>query len=350
MNQQQIDDVEYGLVENAMAFLRRSVLGMNDADGRSDVTDDTSFAIVDLAVAIEVLLKARLLRHDWKLVCTKRNKLAENQLSQTVLDGTAKTIGPSTAIDLLKTEVGLDLACNGHSVSVTQVGELRNRAVHFALTQGVLPIAVKASYGDGLHFVLWFLNGEFRGNHVTDDLVVETIEELTEVVGQIDELVRARIADIEDDLISADVCMECPRCQQQTLTLTEGNQVQCAFCLWKPADPDLAAEEYVETVLGTSAYQTGTQGGVWPVSECVGCSAKAMIEGIEQTYMRADRTTDALHCDGAIRPHWGCFSCGMTAGHHEIERCNRCNEPTTTGGDNGIPYCAECWGTVLESE
>jgi hypothetical protein len=106
MNKQQINDVEYGLVENAMTFLRRSVVGMSGADAHSDVTDVTSFAIVDLAIAIEILLKARLLRHDWKLIATKRNKMPENQLSRTVLDGTAHTIFSDTAVKLLKSKVG----------------------------------------------------------------------------------------------------------------------------------------------------------------------------------------------------------------------------------------------------
>lgn len=349
MNKQQINDVEYGLVENAMTFLRRSVVGMSGADAHSDVTDVTSFAIVDLAIAIEILLKARLLRHDWKLIATKRNKMPENQLSRTVLDGTAHTIFSDTAVKLLKSEVGLDLSLRGHSVSVKQVGDLRNRAVHFTLTQGALPIAVKASYGDGLHFVMWFLNGEFRSHPLTDGLVEDVIEELSEVVGRIDELVRARKSDIEDDLSNADVCMECPRCQQQTLMLVEGNQVQCAFCLWKPADPDVAAEEYVENVLGMSGYQTAKQGGVWPVSECVACSVNAMIEGIEQTYTRTD-PLEAFPCDGAVRPHWGCFNCGMTAGFQGIERCTSCNVPTAMGGDDGVAVCADCWGELMTSD
>ncbi|WP_032366024.1 hypothetical protein [Rhodococcoides fascians] len=346
MNPQEVADAEYRLVENAMAFLRRSVLGMSNADAHSDVTEETSFAVVDLAIAIEVLLKARLLRHDWKLLCTKK-KLTEQQLSQTVLDGTAHTITPDAALNLLKTDVGLDLESDGHAASARQVGGLRNRAVHFTLTQGVRPIAVKASYGKGLHFVLWFLDREFRGNQVVDDLVEDVIEQLTDVVGRIDELVKARKGKIQDDLDAADVCMECPRCQQQTLMLTADHQVQCAFCLWKPADPTVAAEEYVENVLGVS-HRTVKQGGEWPVSICVACSEKALIEGIEETYRRAD-PMDAFPCDGPVRPHWGCFGCGMTAGYQEIDRCTRCNEPTVEGGD-GVSMCADCWGMVLESE
>lgn len=53
-----------------------------------------SFAIVDLAAAVEVLMKARLVREHWTLICSDPDKATAAQL----LAGTAKTVSPEQAV------------------------------------------------------------------------------------------------------------------------------------------------------------------------------------------------------------------------------------------------------------
>ncbi|MEV6336252.1 hypothetical protein AB0M12_16200 [Nocardia vinacea] len=346
MKQGKVDELEQALTENALAFLRRSVGSM---EGSPD-TRDAEFAIVDLAVGVEVLLKARVLRHDWKLICADRAKKPEDQLERELLAGTALTINPSSAVKSLTEAVGVDFKANGYDGYVDQVSKLRNRAVHFTLSQGPLPISVKVAYGRGLDFVLWFLDSEFRDNAPgrTANLVEDFIEELTEVVGEINEFVVEREKRIAAYVQAVETCLTCPRCDKQAVIFAEQEPVRCAFCLWNPVDGQVAAAEYVAEVLGMDHYSTVKGGGEWPIHECVRCGRRALVEGIE--YL-GEHPGDAgsLHCDGHIAPHWGCFSCGMTAGYTEIERCTRCDQPTVQGGDDGAPICTECWGEVLES-
>lgn len=231
-------------------------------------------------------------------------------------------------------------------------GALRNRALHFTLTTGgELPVGVHAQYGRALNFVLWFLNSEFRegtsGN--IRDLVEEVIENLTTEVGEIDDLVTARMETIAAELDGADVCVECPHCRQPALMLSAGASARCAFCLWTPTDGRAAAEEYFDVVQGISRYETVTHGGTWPIDDCVWCNEAALVADIDQLRVPTS-ATDALHCDGPARAYWGCFNCGETAGRTAIDRCARCDAVTEMGSDTGTPICANCFAEILRSD
>ncbi|WP_433574183.1 hypothetical protein [Nocardia brasiliensis] len=333
--------LEHDLTDNALAFLHRSVEGM-----RCDPEDPrtASFAIVDLAVAVEVLMKARLVRVDWTLICDRPARATAAE----VMAGSAITIKPAKAVALLD-ESNVPITSSGLADRVSEVSRLRNRAIHFTLTMdGTLPIAVQASYGRGLDFVLWFLNSEFREQvgQKTSDLVEDAIETLTTEVGHIEDLVEARMATIDDELDGADVCVECPRCRQPALMFIEGAPARCAFCLWNPSDGENIAFEYTENVLGLAHYTVGTDGGTWPIEHCIWCSDEALVEGIAARRQAGPPTLGVLHCDGQARAHWGCFSCGITAGPSDIERCTRCDRATGTG-DGGVAICADCYAEIL---
>ncbi|RYF59638.1 MAG: hypothetical protein EOO27_08645 [Comamonadaceae bacterium] len=358
MDHSKVAEIEHGLTENALMFLSRSVGAMqNDPDGADatenfTITQDVVFAIVDLAVAIEVLLKARIVREDWTLVCAKsaRNKLSEQQLEALFLSGGAKTIFPQDAINLLDSDYNVGLKVGGHDMRVRHVGELRNRAVHFTLNHGTLPIGVQAAYGSGLDFVLWFLRTEFFGSAggEIENLIDSVMAEIADRLSEIEVVVKERMASITDELDDAEECLECPRCHQGTLMCFEEEPVRCAFCLWDPIDGVAAALEYVHNVKELDEYTELTSGGEWPIGECVYCSELALVAGVvSQRELPTD--AGALNCDGRIRPYWACFSCGRTAGFTEIEQCTHCEAPTTTG-DGGIPICGDCFANVLESD
>ncbi|MEU7768618.1 hypothetical protein AB0B25_26415 [Nocardia sp. NPDC049190] len=347
MEPSKVNELEQALTENALAFLRRSVEGIEG----SPCNRDAEFAIVDLAVGVEVLLKARVLRHDWTLICADRAKKSEEQLERELLAGTAFTITPTSAVKYLAEEVGVDFKANGYDGRVEQVSKLRNRAVHFTLSQGPLPISVTVAYGRGLDFVLWFLGSEFRDSAPgrTANLVEDFIEDLTAVVGEINDFVVEREKSVAANIRAIERCLTCPRCDRRAVSFTERDPIRCAFCLWNPADGEIAAAEYVSEVLGTNQYRTVKGGEEWPVHECLSCGELAMVQGIEDL---GEDPGDAgsLNCDGYVAPHWGCFSCRMSAGYPEVDRCSRCDQPTTQGGDDGTSICSECWAEVLKSD
>jgi hypothetical protein len=76
------------LTENGLAFLHRSVKEMS---AQPATTRSLSYAIVDLAAAVEVLMKARLVREHWTLICTEPDKATAAQM----LAGTLKRLHQS---------------------------------------------------------------------------------------------------------------------------------------------------------------------------------------------------------------------------------------------------------------
>lgn len=71
-----VADFEYDLADGATAFLARSVQTTRDDRAGHSAT----FPIAELATAVEVLMKARLVRHDWARVCTSTTKRSFNDL------------------------------------------------------------------------------------------------------------------------------------------------------------------------------------------------------------------------------------------------------------------------------
>ncbi|MCV7301215.1 hypothetical protein H7J93_16470 [Mycobacterium barrassiae] len=340
------DDVasfEYDLVDSATAFLTRSVQTMgDDSTGHS-----APFAIADLATAVEVLMKARLIRHDWVQVCTNLNKWSFNDLK----NGNAKTVAPEEAVDRLANVAGVNM--DRHSRDIKSFARLRNRAVHLTLTtQGEQPLGVQAEYGRALDFVLSFLGAEFRGPDIGDDIaaaVDEVIETLTTEVGQIHALVDARMASLADELGRAEVRLVCPRCDQPALLLVHDSTARCAFCLWSPDDGRTAAEEYVDMVLGRSRYESAQDGEPYPVEYCLDCGCEAHVEGLEPISDDRPSLLQQITDDIVLPAYWGCFSCGRTADSTGLDRCTRCGTLTAVSTGGGVPICTDCFAGIVST-
>lgn len=114
------------LTENGLAFLHRSVAEMS---AQPATLRSLSFAVVDLAAAVEVLMKARLVREHWTLICSEPDKATTVQM----LAGTAKTVTSEQAIKRLENVAGVAMYASGHASRVVEVASLRNRAIHFAM-------------------------------------------------------------------------------------------------------------------------------------------------------------------------------------------------------------------------
>ena len=341
-----IVSLEYDLVSSALAFLTRSVDTFNDRDSDHTVT----FSIAELATAVEVLMKARLLRHGWTQVCVSTTKTTWtfDQLA----NGLAKTVGPDDAVARLKAAgVGIE----PYKGAIKRLASLRNRAAHFTLSNGgEHPKGVEAEYGAALNFVLWFLNSEFRQLAACSDDIVATvddvIEELTKVVGQIRQLVDARMKTIATELDAAAVRLVCPRCDQPALIMRDGQPPRCAFCLWEPADGSSAIDEYVDVVLSLSRYEVETNGGTWRVSWCPDCDVEALVEGIEAVGYGKATVMALMHNEGPVLAYWGCFNCGRTAAADELDRCSRCEAVTDVSTGGGVPICHECFAKLVHSD
>lgn len=327
------------LTENGLQFLRRAVYQLNS---EQSTLESLSFAIVDLATSVEVLLKARLVQEHWTLIASNLDKVTV----PSVLSGDISTVAPDQAVKRLENIVGIDLRTDGRIAQLETLTKLRNRAIHFSSSPTPIS-ALQASLAEGLDFVLWLLDHEFRrrSDGSVAGLVEACIEELTTLVGKINILVGQRMLAIAAELDRADVCVDCPRCAQPALTLTRDIASHCVFCLWTPTDAADCAEEYASTLL--SRYEALKDGIEWPVYNCPACSQYSLVSGIRQVRPDLPSTSqEAAVASKTLPAHWGCFGCGMTARLPDIDFCSRCGEPVANPDEEGL-ICGTCWREVI---
>lgn len=106
-----LEGLPHDLTENALEFLQRAVGQMKASPA---TVRQLSFAVVDLAVAVEVLLKARLVREHWTLICDNPDKAT----AAAMLRGTLKTVSPDKAMLRLQHVAAVPLTSD-HSGSPT---------------------------------------------------------------------------------------------------------------------------------------------------------------------------------------------------------------------------------------
>lgn len=331
-------NLERDLAENGLAFLRRAFYGTNSA--QNDLQPLT-FSVVDLAVSIEVLIKARLAREHWSLICEEPDRANE----ASVKDGSLKSVSHESAMRRLTGIAGV-VFTKDRQEQIGNVMKLRNRAVHFTLP-GETPLAIKAVIGSGLAVALWLLEEEFISEANEDhsaevkELVESTIEEVSVLIGGIEELVKERMSKVSLKLRGAEFVTQCPRCGQPALTTEDGEPAHCAFCLWKPLDGNDCALEYLHAVLNISLYESMKDGEEAPLYVCPECGEEAFVRGVQ----RADLNASDSEASKQYRNDeaWACFACGYIKEQEEIDFCNRCGTPTEVHSDPGVlALCEDC--------
>lgn len=331
MGDAELTQLEWDLTANALAFLRRS---FRQTIGAEEDVQLLSFAVVDLAVATEVLLKARLVREHWTLILDGLDTGKPDRA--TIIGGSAKTVTPGQAVDRLNRLIGLPLGeandkkSRAHQVS--QLTNLRNRAAHFTLAS-MQPLSIRARLGVGLQFVLWLLENEFPDSPAKNDIDA-LLTDLRNELGEVQELVRARMQDLAVKLDRATVCVECPRCSQPTLMLSLGEEPVCPFCrsVTSATPGSQLAEEYVDEVLNLAEYQVVKDGGEWPIYDCPKCGETSLVGGVRQLRPSLPDGESSELC------FWGCFSCGLTEPVHVLDHCHYCFRLC----DGGYGLCIDC--------
>ncbi len=295
-------------------------------------------------MSVEVLLKARLSREHWTLILKDVNKADARAL----MNGESLTVTPSDAVERLVRISQLPLketdsrTNKSHAGQVDELVRLRNRAAHFNF-EGADPVSIRGTLAVGLNFVLWFLDQEFRSQGQAEfsgvrQMVEELIEDAARELGGIEELVRERLASLADELAEADILLECPRCTQFTLMIGEGVEARCPFCRAPGANAEDIAGNYLEEILGLSAYEVIKNGGDWPLHDCPNCGAETLVEGIQP---EGQQVAAEVPHEGESDYRWGCFACGYLARVDDLMRCDRC------GRLNEHPTCPDCFANLL---
>lgn len=117
----------------------------------------------------------------------------------------------------------------------------------------------------------------------------------------------------------------CPECGKDALLLGEGKDVKCSNCCFKGASSDIA-EAYVERELQISHYETGKEGGTFPVYTCPECGYDSFVIYNGSNY---------------------CFTCGFE--NSNMNFCSNCGESYICSKED-LGICPNCMNYKLSKE
>lgn len=287
--------LEKALLDNSLSFLYRGADGAANAYGVGD-SQGLAFAVADLAVAIELLLKARLAREHWTLVVSNLEGASLDKLRR----GDVKTVTPEQAEGRLASVMGLDLGSSLQSSDFTKdlkkLLRLRNSVFHLSILETDAG-AVLANATNALDFATRLIQNEWGNTH--DKVVREVLLR----VRRLKEFVQQRLSGFKETLEEAFFVLRCIECEQDA-AIVDAGEVRCLFCTAHEEGSDYA-----------DFYSGGSQ------AKCPMCD--------EVSFVELPRTSQ-----------WGCFSCSALYEASELSRCEECD--TLTEADHEYPLCKLC--------
>ena len=309
-------------MENGLDYLKSVIEHLRGEPDERDL----KYAVLHLQAAVEVLLKARLIRQDWSLVV----KGAVNH--QAFKTGNFKSIDLKDTLVCL-TNIDVEVP-KPTQEKFHQLADRRNKLQHFGLEAQAIGIENLA--GQVLDGLLCFIRDHLRpGAPPKDELLLDQAQDLIrEEIERITTLVNARLTRIEPELADrADAIVRCPDCQHDALSI-EHQDLRCRFCD-RIFEPDDAAYEYAETVLGLDIPPPGHTGDD-PLLPCLDCGAQTLVWGAT---VRSDPNA----------PVWVCFNCGWVDSNRKIGGCLRCGE-LMLDTDDGPPFCETCMSDIADPD
>jgi len=303
------DEVKYSLLENGLDFIDSGLTQIAQAQNPSDL----KYAVLHLGAGIELVLKERVRREDWKLLFRDIAK-ADEKLYES---GNFSSINLHDCLNRLE-DAGVDIAPESRR-KLESFYERRNRIQHFHFKE--TREAIESSGAEVIAIVLDFIAAAFDG----DTLNGQEDALLTSIRGRLSDFQRfttERLKAIADRVRELKgkygETIECPSCLQETLNAD--CEVECPFCGYCD-DAEDAADLYISNVLGETAYELEKDGGYYPHFYCPNCDNHALIEDD----------------DG----RWLCFACGYRADAGDLQICGFCGEPKDREGFLGS-RCMDC--------
>jgi hypothetical protein len=306
--------VQYEPLENGLDYLASVVENLQG----SPTPRELKYAVVHLAAGVEVLLKARLLNNDWRLVFTDVDRADEDALAA----GTFKSVGIYEAIKRLR-RAGVRIGEDDER-AVIRSYQRRNALQHFGLSDSAE--AIKASSARTLDFLVSFIGTEL----LPDDreVVLPVLESIRRGLQEIEGFVEVRLAGLKPQLKALAVLVTCPSCGQPAFI---PGICDCRFCFYSSTGQE-AAEEYVWSVLGESEYEAAKGRANWSLHACPDCGEEALVGGI------TDHRNPEMY--------WCCFEEGWALHYSEVNECERCGMLASRGIDDFI-LCDDCLQDML---
>ncbi|MFE6639590.1 hypothetical protein ACFVFT_38250 [Streptomyces tendae] len=310
-------------VINGLDFLESTVELLTKTPAPS--ARDQKYAVIHLAAAFEVILKARLEIEDPALTWVKPDEFNEakhrvGDFKSVQWEDTLKRVRQKCAPETQLIE----------KPHVRALVEMRNRIAHFGFAGTTAAVEVVTT--PVLDFLVSFVHGDLLA--LVPDRQVTRAEEIIDRVrpglGKIGALVKQRLAAAE--ALNATHVVRCLVCAANSVPIEGGDvHIICVVCQTDFGSPADAAWFYS----GTSAYEVMTDGGEYPVHEhngflCIGGAVTSMPTG---KFADGVETTTLL-----------CLTCG-----EECEGvCGYCDRAVTTLAFPEAQMCGDCLDIRME--
>jgi len=322
------DQLFDALTKSAFEFLDRSI---------GEFSESAKFSTVHFAVAIELFLKARLMREHWSLLLDKPD-LADKAA---FFKGNAKTVTPDQAIERLRRIASVSITQGSRDI-FNKIANHRNKMVHFAHAgeaavdgpEGRSSIAEEQCAG---WLALRALLGEWREfDDYVDDIwrISRKLEGHRTYLQKAFEIKARELQAHRDAGLRASLC---PSCQFESVKVEEPigliSEASCVVCRYSGAEITVTCgSESCGEYIVFAAYDGSPD-------KCPHCDAALSNDVIRDCLDTGEEVTKDNYFE--IRkincPH--CSGYHSVVEHHDIFICLNCFEMDREYGVCG--YCSE---------
>ena len=289
------------LAENSRGFLREATAYA----GRGS-KQDWVFAVVHLAVGLELLFKTILQLEHWSLLFEDANSASMNSYQS----GDFKSVTYKEALRRCR-EIS-ELAIEPKDLRYLEdLHDLRNRVLHYKFDLNVEQI--KGIVARGLNIAIHLMTG-----HLPQETAFAN--EISTRLAGFDRYVQERLRRLQQHLIESErppkAYRECEKCRQETLVITDTGEPLCLFCGAETDARELAS---------------GSEGDCGPCPNC---------------------DTGRLACelfnneDGRVI----CVICGFEAESSRNRQCNSCGEEFWDDVEGSGGVCSNCFAAYLNKD
>ena len=307
-------EFQLGLIDNALDFL-------NEAVERLSVKEPTAsslkYAMLNLASALELLLKQRLLKEHWTLIFADVSKASQALFSR----GDFKSADFAECLDRLEKVCAVVIE-KKHKDVLFRLRNEGNRVRHFHVSiskNEAVSVLVQA-----WSFIVDFVAVQIELSAASKVMFESILKKITEHQAFVEHRWKEISKDIEESKKSGAAIVECPTCLELAVPVS-GDDTACFFCMTRYGKDELMQKW--QEVFEPGYYKSPKDHMISPITfECPECAAEQLCKRPEEG--------------------WVCFSCGRD--WDELRNCRECDRLFDPDDDEDI--CPECWDYKIHKE
>lgn len=212
-----MDKLTLSLIENSFDFLESSIKYSKGTEN-----SDWKYALLNLANAIELMMKAVLEQEHWSLLFEDLRKASRDILSK----GNFKSVNFETAIERIKSIVGISFS-HTEEKYIEKIRQKRNRITHFSVELHIEEVKFIVAKGIGIFIKL------YKKIDTAENIENKLHYINSELLG-FQKYVKLRLTEIKKEISNMQrpkFFLTCPFCLQETIVIdTKIDELCCKFC------------------------------------------------------------------------------------------------------------------------